>query len=265
MTQATTVAARGEAETAHNLVQFNLSLSATASTVPSAKAKLKLKVDGLQAAVEQMQKDLSLKFVKNSVRASSNVQEQYQWNDKTRQQDFTGYLASYSFSFQIDDLEHTSKVYDTLTSQEEVTVSAPSFLLKDATRQKVNAKALKHAKAKVTERFESECEILGLRADDFEIVSWEVTYSDGSRSSRVGHATRASMAGGARALAAAAPVAVAYAADDAGSDAIEIVVGQAVVTVNLEVGFARRANSHPQTVKAEVVRAASASTTGATA
>lgn len=256
MTQATTVAARGEVETTHNLVTFSVSLNETASNVPSAKAKLKKHVDALQAALDDMKKRLDLDFVKHSIRASSNVQEQYEWNRKTNENEFKGYLASYSYQFQIDDLDQVSAVYDTLTSQEEVTVQAPYFGLKEKTRDKLNAKALKVAHEKVTARFESECEILGLNPADFEIASWEVTYSDSQRSSRVAKSARAAsarMLGGAPAAAAYAAAPIEGAANG-GDDAIELVVGQAVVSANLEVGFARKADT-TRTVKAEVVGA----------
>lgn len=260
--QATTVAARGEAETDYNLAGFSVSLDAEAQAVPAAKARLKKKVDELTAALEKMKADLELEFVKDSVRANSNVQEKHQWNQKKNENEFMGYVANYSFSFQIDDMEKVSKVYDVLTSLDEVTVSSPGYGLKDRDREKLNKKALKHAFAKVTDRFEMECKVFDLSPADFEVASWEVTYSDSQRSSRVSAHTRrvgamrarnASNSGDlevATAYAAAAPAGGAAPADEP----IELVVGKAVVTVNLEVGYARRVS---QTVKAQVVRSAS--------
>jgi len=196
--------------------------------------------------------ELGIKFVKNSIRASSNVQEKHEWVKNTNV--FRGYEASYHYAFQIDKMDLISDIYDRLTSLAEATVAVPSFDLKN--RDKVEKKALKHAWAKVTDRFNSECEVLGLNPSDFEVASWEVTYNDSSRSSRVAAHTRrvgaamhspqydteslelpiASAAGGA------AP---------SRSEPLELVVGQAVVTSNLEVGYARRVS---QTVKAQVVR-----------
>jgi hypothetical protein len=89
-----------------------------------------------------------------------------------------------------------------------------------------------------------ECEILGLNPAEFEIASWEATYSDSQRSDRVAKGTRlaamSSRGGG-------APVASAYSADSIESaaapeePAIGFTVGLASVTANLEVGYIRKA------------------------
>jgi len=253
--QATTVAALGEAETDYNLAGFTVSLVAHGTTVPTAKARLKKQVDALTEALDALKAKLNLTFVKNSIRASSNVGEDWQYNQSKRENEFKGYQATYQYSFQIDDMEQVSAVYDTLTSLQEVTTSSPHWSIKDKTRNKLNNKALKDAWAKVTERFQSECEILGLDAADFEIASWEVNYSDSQRSGRVGAHTNRVAAMRAASLES-APIAVAAAAPAGGGvaedDVLELVVGKATVHANLEVGYARKANT-TTTVKAEVV------------
>src|SRR5579885_1776671 len=259
--QATTVAALGQAETDYNLAGFTVSLVSHGTTVPTAKARLRKQVDALNEALDALKTKLNLTFVKNSVRATSNVGEDWQYNQTKRKNEFKGFQARYSYSFQIDDMEQVSAVYDTLTSLSEVTVSSPHWLLKEKTRNRLNSKALKDAWSKVTERFESECEILGLNPADFEIASWEVNYSDSRRSGRVGAHT----AGVARAYAASAtlesaPIAVAGGAGYSDDEPLELVVGKATVHANLEVGYARRVNAAPQTVKAEVVNGKRAST-----
>jgi len=249
--QATTVAAQGEAKSDYNLAGFSVTLEAVRPAVPTAKILLKKKVDALMAALDAMKQKLGIEFVKNSIHASSNVQEQYEW--KNNKQVSQGYQAVYNYSFQIDDLEKVSQVYDTLTSLEEVRVSSPYYSLKS--RDKLNKKALKNAWEKVTERFEMECKVLGLNPSDFEIASWEASYSDSQRSDRVAAHSR-KVAGMARSVAhddlegavACAATAGGGAPDD---EPLELVVGQATVTVNLEVGYARRVS---QTLKAELVK-----------
>jgi uncharacterized protein YggE len=238
--QATTVAAQGEAKTDFNLAGFSVYLSALEADVPTAKTELKKKVDALMESLDAMRTKLDLKFVKNSIRASSNVQQQWAW-EKVKGKDtnvLKGYQATYSYSFQIDDLDKVSKVYDTLTSLPEIRVGSPSYSLKN--QDKLNKKALKDAFQKVSDRFADECNILGLNPADFEIVTWETSYSDSRRSDRV--------AAGMKAHRMSATVAMAYSADDVvesaaggGSSELELVAGQAQVTVNLEVGFARKA------------------------
>lgn len=262
MTQATTVAAQGTAETDYDLAHFSVALTAENKTAPSAKADLKKQVDALIAALDAMKTKLSLEFVKDSVNTYTSVQEKWIYNQKKGENEFVGFTASYRYNFQISNLDLVSEVYDVLSSLEEATTSSPSFSIKQSTRDKVNKKALKAAFKKVQDRIETECGVLGLNVADFEIASWEATYSDSQRSDRVAAATRRS-AGGARAMSAltAETYSAQYDLESVGSprsesEPLEIVVGKAQVTANLEVGYAKLP---PQTavlreVKATVVK-----------
>lgn len=238
--QATTVAAQGTAETKFNLVTFSVHLSEESTTVPLAKAKLALAVTGLNEALEAVKKDLGLEFVKNSVRTSSNTQERYEYVGKNNKRELQGYTMTYSLAFSIDDLDQVSKIYDALTSIPKVSVMQPAFSLKN--KDRLNKRALKVAQKKVEERFAMECEILGLSPSEFEIASWETSYSDSQRSDRV-----SKMAMRVGASAAPAGGAMNYSSSDieiieaAPAPAIGFTVGLASVTVNLEVGYIRKA------------------------
>lgn len=240
--QATTVAAQGTAETKFNLVTFSVHLSEEATTVPNAKNKLALAVSGLNEALEAVKKELGLEFVKNSVRTSSNTQERYEYVGKNNKRELQGYTMSYSLAFSIDDLDKVSKVYDALTSIPKVSVMQPAFSLKN--RDRLNKRALKAAQKKVEERFAMECEILGLTPAEFEIASWETSYSDSQRSDRVAKGTRMFAAAGAPAGGGAQNYSASYddeAVESAAAPAIGFTVGLASVTVNLEVGYIRKA------------------------
>lgn len=243
--QATTVAAQGTAETKFDRVTFSVALTQEGNTVPEAKAELAKAIDGLNEAVESVKKSLNLEFVKNSVRTSSNTQENWEWVGKNNnKRELRGYTMNYSMSFDIDDLDMVSRVYDALTSIPRISVRQPAFWLKN--RDRLNKKALKVAQKKVEERFAMECEILGLTPGEFEIASWETNYSDSQRSDRVAKGNRV------MAMAAGAPAARAMSADaevesasmEAASPAIGFTVGMATVTVNLEVGYIRKGNPH---------------------
>lgn len=247
--QATTIAAQGEAKCDFNLARFTVSLEATRDSVPTAKADLKKKVEQFKTALEEVKTKLNLEFVKNSVTSSSNVGEQ--WNYNVTPRTIIGYTATYTYSFQIDDLELVSKVYDALTSLNQVRVGSPTFTINDKTRERLNKKALKHAFEKVTDRLATECNVLGLNTNDFEVYSWETSYSDSRRSDRVA---------GAAPMRAMAFASAAYESVDASAmggggfdedDSLELVAGQAMVYVNLEVGYSRKAAT--TAVKAEVV------------
>ena len=210
--QATTVSAHGEAEAPYTVAGFSIVLSDVATTVPVAKAKLKKQVETLNQALDSMKTKFNLEYIKNSVRKTSNVQEQYEY--RSSRQEFIGYEVTYRFSFQIEELDKVNDIYDLLTSLKDVRVTSPTFGLKPKEREKLNKKAVKNAAVKVTERFETECNVLGLNSSDFEIVSWEVTYSDSQRNNRIAHAMHAR---------------------------IDLEAGLASVVVNLEIGYAKRA------------------------
>ncbi len=240
---ATTTAARGLAEAPYTIANFSLSLNAKGTTVPTAKERLKKQIEALNTSLEDMKKDLNLKFIKNSLRTSSSVQEDYEY--KANKHELVGYVVTYNLAFQIDDLDRVNEVYDVLTSLDKVRVANPTFGLKPSQREKLSRKALKNAFEKVTERFKSECEILGLNPNDFEIVAWEPTYHDSQRGNNVAGAMRARHTSNA----VAASYALAPSADDGGE--IDLVAGLAEVVVNLEVGYARKT---AQTHKAELVK-----------
>jgi uncharacterized protein YggE len=240
--QATTVAAQGTATTKFNLVTFAVHLNATEKTVPAAKAKLAKQIEALNESLESLKKNLSLEFVKNSVRTWSQTQESHEWNGN--KQVFKGHQITYTHYFDIDDLSLVSKVYDALTSLPEIRVNPPVFGLKNHDR--LNKRALKAAWKKVEERFNMECEILGLQSGDFQIANWEATYSDSQRSDRVAKGAQAYAASARVGAARAAPEsammddeAVESSAGDA-APAIGFTVGLASVTANLEVGYARK-------------------------
>ncbi len=242
---ATTVAAMGLAEAPYTIANFSMSLNAKGKTVPIAKESLKKQIEKLNTSVEDMKKELKLKFVKNSVRTSSSVQEDYEY--RSNKHELVGYVVTYNLSFQIDDLDRVNEVFDVLTSLEKVRVANPHFGLKPSQREKLGKKALKNAFTKAAERFATECEVLGLNPGDFEVSNWEATYHDSQRGERVTRAASARHTSNAYYEGAVA----ASAMGGGGGGEIDLVSGLAEVGVNLEVGYARKV---VQTHKAELVK-----------
>lgn len=244
--QATTVAAQGVAEAPYTIANFGLSLSSKGKDVPTAKSLLKYQIEALNLALLNMQADLSLEFVKNSVHTSSQVQEDWEYVKNNRE--MRGYVLTYNLSFQIDDLDKVNKVFDVLTSLAEVRVANTTFGLKPAQREKLSKKALKNAFAKAYERFETECGVLGLDVNDFEISNWEVTYHDSRRGSRVSNAMNARAASNmdyeSMLVGAQGPTGPVGAIGPGGMDAIDLVSGLAEVTVNIEVGYTKKARQN---------------------
>lgn len=251
--QATTVAARGLAETPYTIANFSVTLSSKGKTVPAAKKLLKSQIEELNKVISNFQQTLKLDFVKNSVRTHSSVQED--WEYRSHKNEMVGYQVHYTLSFQIDDLDKVNQVFDVLTSLSDVRVANPHFGLKPAQRDKLSKKALKNAFVKAQDRFETECKVLGLNADDFEVSNWEVTYHDSQRSDRVAGRMDARAYGNGAELEG-APIAVAAAAPIGGGDMneIDLVSGLAEVVVNLEVGYTKKLQPGTPTIKAKVVK-----------
>jgi len=220
----TTVSATGETEGKYDLATFSLVLTAEDALVPGVKLRLKTKIDELEDALKFIIDDLKVKLVKDSTRTNMNVQPKYHWdNNNNRVND--GFSGTYTLSFQVESMDKINQIYEALSNLHEVTLHSPSFQLKSVDR--LNKKALKNAWKKVTERFADECEVLGLTPTDYEIESWEATYSDSKRP--VAPA-------GAR-LAAARMV---QDADEMVDDAIDITPGAAKVNVGLNVSFKKK-------------------------
>lgn len=266
--EATTVAAQGTAESSFDHAGFNLTLTGLSPSITNAKRSLVEAIAELNSTLETLKSNLSFDFVKNSVQTNSHVSEKHEWErqaDNTNVNVFRGYQVYYQMYFEIDNLDLVSKVYDVLTSltsvgdNVKVNIGSPTFSITPRTRERLNKKALKKAWEKVGERFETECDVLALDPTAFEVATWEVSYSDSQRSDRVSNRmSKHSVVGGAapamaRAYAASATFESASLgdADEIDAPIIEIQVGQASVTVNLEVGFARKADA--KSIKATVV------------
>lgn len=238
LTSVTSVAAVGKAETDFDRATFVLSLDALEETVPLAKDKLKEKVDALNAALDTAVTKHGVVVVKNSTTTGINVSEKKEWEDN--KQVSRGHWARFSMSFSTDTLDKVSELYDELTSLDDVAVNSPHFTLKN--KDRLHKRALKDAFKKVQNRFEEECEVLELDAKSFEIDAWEVSYSDTHRSDNV----RKSMTRSVRAYATGAqgptgPTGAVGALGSTGpTEPLQIEVGKAQVTVNLEVAFKRK-------------------------
>ncbi len=272
--EATTVAAQGSAEASYDHAGFTITLSGLSTSPTNAKRSLAEAIAELNSTLETLKTNQSFDFVKNSVQTTSNVHQKYEWDNKRNENIFRGYEVYYQMYFEIDNLDLVSKVYDVLTSltsvgdNVKVNVGAPSFSITPRTRERLNKKALKKAWERVEERFETECDVLALDPTAFEVATWEVSYSDSQRSDRVSNRLSARSV---RAGAAAAP-AMAYSAQfesasldlpvESAAPIIEIQVGQAEVIVNLEVGFARKADA--KSIKATVVSRGHSSTNEST-
>lgn len=223
MTDATVQSATGLARAPYDRVSFNVSLEGRANTGPEAKEKARKTIqENLNPVLQELERR-GVNFDKDDKNASYSVVPQTEW-DGNRQRP-NGYLASFSLHLETDQVDRASEIQDLLTSVKNVTVSAPSFSLKSEKRRELQKVAIKQAFEVARDRFESECHILGMKPDDFEISSWTPQYSDQRR--MVTH-------NAVRSFAAAAEMAD----DNDGSMTVES--GLASVEVTLSIAFRRK-------------------------
>jgi len=215
-----TVSSSGSVAADYNLATFHIGLDHLDDTVPEAKLRLKEKVDQLMLALDNIKSKHQVEIIKNSLKTSINVQPHYEYG-KNGKNKLIGFMASYEMSFKVSDMDKVSFIYDELTSLPEVTVQNPQYQVKNA--DKLKKKALQRARKNVEERFAEECEILGLKRENYEIISWRVNYNDHNR--EYGARVMALTAGASKSVAA---------------DPIDLFSGQASIMVDLSVNYGYR-------------------------
>lgn len=241
---ATTVAATGEADAPYNLATFTLVLMREEATQVEAKEKLVVASEEFHAVLNNLENNLEVKVVKGSLTANPSVNLNQVWEDNVRV--IKGYNAFYHITFQVSSLDKVSLVYDKLSSLKGVQMNSPHFSLKNS--DKLNGKALAKAWVKVSERFAEECKVLGLSPEDFQVASWETSYSDSHRTGRRlsaaksarGALLQSSALGGMEIESSAPGAAFSAGATTTAPAVLEIVVGRASVEVNLNVSYVRK-------------------------
>lgn len=241
---ATTVAATGEADAPYNLATFTLVLMREGETQIEAKEKITTLAEEFYAILDDLENNLGVKIVKDSLTANPSSQLNQVWENGVRV--VKGHNSYYHITFQVSTLDKVSLVYDKLSNLDGIQMSSPHFSLKNS--DKLNGKALAKAWLKVTARFAEECKVLGLNPEDFQVASWETSYSDSHRTGRRLSAAKSArgiqlqsfsdLGGGEAAIESAPGAAFATGSSPA---VLEIVVGRASVEVNLNVSYVKKA------------------------
>lgn len=214
--------ATGLARAPHDRVAFNVSLEARGDTGPKAKDRAKEIIrEHLNPALQELERR-GVKFDKDDQNASYSVQPSQRWDGNRQIPD--GYVATFSLHLETSEVDRASEIQDVLTSVEGVEVSNPSFSVTPEKRRELQKLAVKEAYRVVRERFETECEVLGMKPEDFEINSWTPTYSDRPRHQFQNFIAAASM----------------EAAGGGGPDEMAVESSLASVEVTLSVGFRRK-------------------------
>ncbi len=224
----TNVNIQGVAFADYDTAVFSMSALTHGKTSEAAKEDLKEKVIKLNEALDFLKKD-GLVYVKDTYKTNSSIQQEWAWNEKKSKNIKTGFSASYSVSFHTENMDLVNKVYDILTSLEDVQVNSPSFKLKNL--DELHKEGLKDAFAKAKVRLSQECQVLGIDESSLKIHSWNVNYSDNELARRTS-------AGVMRAMSA---VGESYSASASNQhDTLNLNPGKSTVNVNLSLQYTKQ-------------------------
>lgn len=212
----TSVSAEGSAEAEFDTARFSVKAEARGKTGPDAKKALKEEASKLRSLYDAFEAE----GYAEKIRTSVSVNPDYDYKSRTRK--IVGYVASYSMSFRTTSLDKVSAIHDALTKIDNVAVHPPTFDVKD--KSELSKLALKSAFSKCQDRFESECVILGKDPKQFEVGTWNVSYSEDNYRQPV------------RALSAMAEAPM----GGGNEEAIAIESGKAEVTVRFQAHYVRK-------------------------
>lgn len=176
MSKVTSISAQGFVIADYDTAHFNLSFSVIAPKAKKAKQDLKEGQELIQKTLEQLQ-NKGLKMGQSTYRVNSSVNPNYVYNRENGINELKGQLATYSVSFQTQNLEMVNEVYDTLSDLDlnQLTVNSPGYSIK--AESELKQQALKDAWEVAKGIFTNQCEVLGLKSSDYVVKSWNVDYS----------------------------------------------------------------------------------------
>jgi uncharacterized protein YggE len=222
----TTVSSSGVATTDYDIAFFSLITHVDETTQPLAKLALKDRLAELEPRIKAIMETYNVSVIKGTLVSAVDVKPRYEWRGDRNE--LIGYRGTFIYEFKTDSMNVISKIYDELSSLHNVTVCAPNFSLKNP--EALNKEALKDAWRKVCDRFSDQCDVLGLDPNNYDVAHWQVDYSDVAL-------TKKAPPGTLRAAANAMPQTGEEAAEDR---AIELIIPNTKVTVNLSVSFKRK-------------------------
>ena len=169
---ATVVSGTGVALVPYDIVNFICEVQGTASSGPIAKALINDSVKELTDYYDILRSGGQTR----NKRSSTSVKPFRQYNQRTEDNEFGGYVALYTLEFSTLDVSAVSSIHDHLTSIDGVSAESPSFTFLDPESHR--RRALEAAWELVQERFEHQCTVLCRPRDNFRGESWTVDFRD---------------------------------------------------------------------------------------
>jgi uncharacterized protein YggE len=231
----TNVSAVGVAEADYDVVRFCVTIEGKGKTGPAAKEDARKGIDATTAAIKALEDD-GINVDRDRLKASLSVNAHQKYDRASGEHKKDGYLATYTVTFSSTSVDKASDIQDRLTSIADAQVAAPDFKILDLAG--LQRKALIDAKAKVDQRFDDQCAVLGIRETDCSLASYDVRYDD-------------SESAGARPMRALALMSASHeSVGGGGPPPVEIKAGKARVKATLTVSYQRRTSSRKAAKKA---------------
>lgn len=218
----TSVVARGFVIADYDTAQFVLSFSEHAPKAKEAKSKLKQGVDQINATLESL-KSKGLTWGKTTFRTGVAIAPHYVYNEVLRKNDLDGQQATYTVTFQTQNMDLVNETYDVLSELDlnELMVATPVYSVR--AESELKQQALEDAWKVAQTLFANQCGTLGLTVDNYTVANWNVDYNAQRFYGKARNYTNSVYEGGP--------------ADD---EAIELNSGRAVVQVALTVSYVKK-------------------------
>lgn len=168
----TVVSGTGVALVPYDVINFTCTVADIGSSGPIAKELIKDAVKLLTDYYDVLRREGKTR----NKRSSMSVKPSHKYNQRTEENEFKGYEATYTLEFSTLDVAAVSKIHDQLTSIDGVAAKSPSFTFLDPEAHR--RKALEAAWELVQERFEHQCVVLESPRDKFRGESWKVNFND---------------------------------------------------------------------------------------
>ena len=164
-----TIKTRGIANTSFTSASFKAHLTTYANTGPAAKEAAK----DLVASIWTVLNDHAdtARIERDKIRTTFDVDVHTTHDPQTRAMVNTGYKATYTIEFKVQNVGAAIQVHDALTSLDGI--SAPTPIFKADESLEIYERAFKNAFEKAQELFKAQCQITGYKFEDFVLQFWD--------------------------------------------------------------------------------------------
>lgn len=167
----TTVTGSGTAVGEFDRVSFSLNITGRGNNGSTAKKNMAGPLAQLQELLQLYQKE-DINFIENKTVSPFRLERKVHW-DKNDNEVFSHYEAIYGLTFVVMGVEHTTRILDDLTEIQGLETNNPQFLMGEDQESTLRMRALNNAVANARQTFELQCHLLGLKAENYEVLSWD--------------------------------------------------------------------------------------------